>query len=166
LTAGLGLLEQFQRLKAERDALDFTDAEWAAWRLLSDEELGPAVLAKLDARWRHILLDEFQDTNPLQWQCLRAWLVSPANDLALAQVLRCPIFACADEHLLAPAERPGAHWYARLKAWCAEASAPEPIRRDGALLAGWLALTRRVPTHDLLDRVFPWQASPQRQGLT
>ncbi|MFN3594664.1 MAG: UvrD-helicase domain-containing protein, partial [Thiobacillaceae bacterium] len=74
LTAGVGLLEHYQRLKAERDQLDFTDAEWAAWRLLSDEETGPALLARLDSRWRHILLDEFQDTNPLQWQCLRAWL--------------------------------------------------------------------------------------------
>ncbi len=80
LTAGLGLLEQYQRLKAEQDGLDFTGAEWEAWRLLSDEGLAPALLAKLDARWKHILLDEFQDTNPLQWQILRAWLAAYGAD--------------------------------------------------------------------------------------
>jgi ATP-dependent helicase/nuclease subunit A len=361
LTAGLGLLAQYQRLKAERDALDFTDAEWQAWRLLADEELGPALLAKLDARWRHILLDEFQDTNPLQWQCLRAWLdaygldgqrptvfivgdpkqsiyrfrraeprlfahaaawlerdwggvclphnttrrlaprvtawvnavfagrddypdfqphlahqtalpglcelilaprttapeiareglrdplreaapdkpqpraeearrvaeriqalvgrvsvrdgdatrparyadifvlaasrtglevfeqafkragipyvgtrrggllstleaadmmallawlTNPADDLALAQVLRCPVFACTDEDLLAMADRTDGTWYARLFAWAAEASAPRHIRWAAALLSGWLAQAGRVPAHDLLDRIF------------
>jgi ATP-dependent helicase/nuclease subunit A len=30
--------------------------------------------SRLDARYRHILIDEFQDTNPLQWQVLLAWL--------------------------------------------------------------------------------------------
>jgi ATP-dependent helicase/nuclease subunit A len=361
LTAGLGLLAQYQRLKAERDALDFTDAEWAAWRLLGDEEQGPAVLARLDARWRHILLDEFQDTNPLQWQILRAWLdaygldggrpslflvgdpkqsiyrfrraeprlfghaaawlvrdwgglhlphdttrrlaprltawvnavfadrddypgfkphvahesklpglcelilapratsdevvpedlrdplaepapgepqpraeearrvaeriqgmvgrlgvrdgertrparhsdifvlaasraglavfeqafklagipyvgarrgglldtleaadlmallawlVNPTDDLALAQVLRCPLFACSDAQLLTLAERPQANWYARLLAWAGEAAAPEAIRRAAGLLSDWRAQAGRVPAHDLLDRVF------------
>jgi ATP-dependent helicase/nuclease subunit A len=32
------------------------------------------VQARLDARYRHLLLDEFQDTNPLQWQVLMHWL--------------------------------------------------------------------------------------------
>lgn len=361
LTAGLGLLEQYQRLKAERDALDFTDAEWEAWRLLTDDELGPAVLAKLDARWRHVLLDEFQDTNPLQWQILRgwldaygldggrptlflvgdpkqsiyrfrraeprlfaeaaqwvtrdlggahlmqnvtrrlsprvtawvnavfdgrddypgfqpheahetmlpgrcelilapratapeveraefrdplteaapeepqtralearqvaehilslvgrvamqdgqvtrpvrfgdifvltatrtgldvfeqafkragipyvgtrrgglldtleaadlmallAWLTRPSDDLALAQVLRSPIFACADDHLLALAERPGSSWYARLLAWAGEAEAPQSICLAAARLSGWRAQAGRVPAHDLMDRIF------------
>ena len=30
--------------------------------------------ARLDAKYKHILVDEFQDTNPLQWQILRSWL--------------------------------------------------------------------------------------------
>ncbi|MCS6786623.1 MAG: UvrD-helicase domain-containing protein, partial [Thiobacillaceae bacterium] len=80
LTAGLGLLAQYQRLKQARDAIDFTDAEWLAWRLLTDAEAGPAVLMRLDARWRHVLIDEFQDTNPLQWQVLRAWLDAYGRD--------------------------------------------------------------------------------------
>jgi ATP-dependent helicase/nuclease subunit A len=32
------------------------------------------VQERLDARIKHLLIDEFQDTNPLQWQALHAWL--------------------------------------------------------------------------------------------
>ena len=39
------------------------------------EEHAPALALKLDARYRHLLLDEFQDTNPLQWQALSTWLL-------------------------------------------------------------------------------------------
>jgi ATP-dependent helicase/nuclease subunit A len=80
LTAGLGLLERYQALKAARDGLDFTDAEYLAWRLLADPEHADALLAKLDARWKHLLLDEFQDANPLQWQILTAWLSAYGAD--------------------------------------------------------------------------------------
>jgi ATP-dependent helicase/nuclease subunit A len=68
------LLEVFQQLKHARQVIDFTDIEWQAYRLLADNEDAAFMHAKLDARYRHILLDEFQDTNPLQWQALRVWL--------------------------------------------------------------------------------------------
>lgn len=80
LTAGLGLLARYQALKAVRDGLDFSDAEYRVARLLADAELAGAVLAKLDARWKHLLLDEFQDANPLQWQILLAWLSAYGAD--------------------------------------------------------------------------------------
>lgn len=80
LTAGLDLIAHFQAMKQERDGLDFTDAEWLAWRLLSEPEESAALLAKLDARWKHLLLDEFQDANPLQWQILTAWLAAYGAD--------------------------------------------------------------------------------------
>jgi len=32
------------------------------------------VQERLDARIKHLLIDEFQDTNPLQWQALKSWL--------------------------------------------------------------------------------------------
>lgn len=74
LTAGLALLDFYQKLKAERDGLDFTDAEWEVCRLLGDAETSAAIQMKLDARYKHLLLDEFQDANPLQWRILREWL--------------------------------------------------------------------------------------------
>jgi ATP-dependent helicase/nuclease subunit A len=80
LVAGMGLLRRFQSLKQARDALDFTDAEWLACQLLDDPEHADALLAKLDARWRHILLDEFQDANPLQWRAITAWLSAYGAD--------------------------------------------------------------------------------------
>ncbi|MCP5278846.1 MAG: UvrD-helicase domain-containing protein [Thiobacillus sp.] len=80
LTVGLAYLEHFQRLKADQGAMDFTDAEMEVARLLSDEAAAAAVFIKLDARWKHLLLDEFQDTNPLQWGILRAWLDAYGQD--------------------------------------------------------------------------------------
>ncbi len=80
LTAGHDLIRHFQGLKQARDGLDFTDAEWLAAKLLADPEESAALLAKLDARWRHVLLDEFQDANPLQWRILTAWLSAYGDD--------------------------------------------------------------------------------------
>ena len=80
LTAGVAYLATYQRLKAERGALDFNDGELETLRLLDDDEAAAAVLIKLDARWKHLLLDEFQDTNPLQWRILRTWLEAYGSD--------------------------------------------------------------------------------------
>ena len=80
LTAGLAYLESYQRLKSEQGGLDFTDAELEVARLLADEAGAAAVFMKLDARWKHLLLDEFQDTNPLQWRILLAWLDAYGQD--------------------------------------------------------------------------------------
>ena len=75
LTLGNALLAAYQDAKAQQGMIDFADAEWLACRLLRSEEFAPALALKLDARYRHLLLDEFQDTNPLQWQALSTWLL-------------------------------------------------------------------------------------------
>ncbi|MDO5692080.1 MAG: UvrD-helicase domain-containing protein [Pseudomonadota bacterium] len=70
------LIHEFARLKRERGWIDMGDIERAALTLLDDDVLSGWVQQRLDARVRHLLIDEFQDTNPLQWQALHAWLQS------------------------------------------------------------------------------------------
>ena len=68
--AGQRLLEHFQRIKRERRWLDFTDLEWRTHCLLTRSDNAHWVQYKLDQRIDHFLVDEFQDTNPTQWQLL------------------------------------------------------------------------------------------------
>ncbi len=74
LTVHHAFLQHLEAFKAERRQIDFVDAEWRVLQLLQDEASAAFIQARLDARYRHVLLDEFQDTNPLQWQILLAWL--------------------------------------------------------------------------------------------
>lgn len=78
--AGAAYIDAYQSLKAERRVLDFTDLEWHAYRMLNDLDHAAYLQARLDARYRHLLLDEFQDTNPLQWSVVRAWLDAYGDD--------------------------------------------------------------------------------------
>ena len=68
------LIHTFSALKRERGWVDMNDVESAALVLLGDGQLSGWMQQRLDARIRHLLIDEFQDTNPLQWQALHAWL--------------------------------------------------------------------------------------------
>jgi ATP-dependent helicase/nuclease subunit A len=80
LCCGLAYQAVYQRLRLARGVLDFNDAEQETARLLADDVAAGALLEKLDARWRHLLLDEFQDTNPLQWRILLDWLAAYGGD--------------------------------------------------------------------------------------
>ena len=68
------LMAEFRALKRERGWVDMNDVESAAQVMLGDDVLSGWVQERLDARIRHLMIDEFQDTNPLQWQALYAWL--------------------------------------------------------------------------------------------
>jgi ATP-dependent helicase/nuclease subunit A len=67
---GQTLLGHYQRLKEESGVLDFSDLEWKTCHLLNRSRHAEWVQYKLDQRIDHLLVDEFQDTNPTQWRLL------------------------------------------------------------------------------------------------
>ncbi|MDZ4201232.1 MAG: UvrD-helicase domain-containing protein [Gallionella sp.] len=91
LHCGAAFLERYQALKAQKQQMDFSDLEWQLCRLLQQSEHAETMQYKLDSRYRHVLLDEFQDTNPLQWQILRAWF-----DAAVAVESQPTVFVVGD----------------------------------------------------------------------
>ncbi len=76
LRCGVALLETYQALKQRQQMLDFGDLEWRVCQLLNDSDHAEYLQYKLDSRYSHVLLDEFQDTNPLQWQILQSWFAA------------------------------------------------------------------------------------------
>src|SRR5262249_17372592 len=54
---------EYRRLKQSLAALDFADLEWSAREVLESSE---ETRRRGSGRFRHVFLDEFQDTNPLQ----------------------------------------------------------------------------------------------------
>jgi ATP-dependent helicase/nuclease subunit A len=79
LRCGYALLEEYQALKQDRRVIDYADIEWRTYQLLCNSEHAIYMLCKLDSRYKHVLLDEFQDTNPLQWLTLQSWFESAAE---------------------------------------------------------------------------------------
>jgi ATP-dependent helicase/nuclease subunit A len=88
------LFGQYAQLKRERGLVDMNDLERLALVLLSEHDLSGWVQQRLDARVRHLLVDEFQDTSPLQWHALQAWLSAYAGAGGGAQAPR--VFAVGD----------------------------------------------------------------------
>ena len=73
------LLAEFADHKRALGLADMADLERCALALLRDSALSGWVQERLDARVRHLLIDEFQDTSPLQWHALHAWLAGYAG---------------------------------------------------------------------------------------
>jgi ATP-dependent helicase/nuclease subunit A len=68
--AGHQYLQHYQDIKQQQRLLDFTDLEWQACQLLNDANHAHWIQYKMDQRIDHLLVDEFQDTNPTQWRLL------------------------------------------------------------------------------------------------
>ncbi len=82
-------------------------------------------------------------------------LLSPLDNVALASVLRSPIFACSDGDLVELARLAGPFWWQRLQQFAETAVDREhPLAYAFHLLASWRPLVDRIPVHDLLDRIY------------
>jgi ATP-dependent helicase/nuclease subunit A len=77
--AGQRYLDHYQRIKQEQRLLDFTDLEWKTFLLLNHADNALWVQYKLDSRIEHLLIDEFQDTNPTQWHLVKPLLEEMAS---------------------------------------------------------------------------------------
>jgi exodeoxyribonuclease V beta subunit len=80
--AGAARLE-VERRKLERATLGFDDLLTRLQATLADKRRGPAAAERLRARYRVALVDEFQDTDPIQWEILRQTFVHPDCTLVL-----------------------------------------------------------------------------------
>jgi ATP-dependent helicase/nuclease subunit A len=69
---GGAAMQRYGAAKARRAALDFDDLIGKAASLLQSSGAVEWVLYKLDGGLDHILVDEAQDTSPIQWQIVRA----------------------------------------------------------------------------------------------
>ncbi len=72
----------YRHRKGEAGVLDFTDLEARAFALLAEH---PEVRDGIAGRFRQILVDEYQDVNPLQEKIIRL-LRSPGNHFAVGDV--------------------------------------------------------------------------------
>ncbi|MBS1175542.1 MAG: addA [Burkholderiaceae bacterium] len=74
------LLELYRQHKRDANAVEFADVSRQCFELLNSPETAAFMQTALDARYRHLLFDEFQDTNPVQWGIIHGWLSAYQGD--------------------------------------------------------------------------------------
>ncbi len=67
------ILDYYFKIKSYEAKVDFADIEFYAYRILNEGEVDEIynVLEAFDEKTNHILIDEFQDTNFLQWRIIK-----------------------------------------------------------------------------------------------
>jgi len=79
-TVGAHAVARYQELLDEARSLDFSELEAGLLALLRTSE---AARTRLRARFRHVLVDEFQDTNTTQWQVVKLLMGEPLRSSGL-----------------------------------------------------------------------------------
>lgn len=96
LTLAQRLIGDFEDLKKQRSQLDFEDLIERAATLLNRDTAGAWVHYKLDQGIDHILVDEAQDTSPVQWTIIQS-LAADFFHGETAREGRRTVFAVGDE---------------------------------------------------------------------
>ena len=98
--------------------------------------------------------------NHLEVQDMHAllkFLLNPTDDLALVQVLRSPLYGVTDDELMTLARTGGGRplpWIKRLEQQASGQNAAHPFRHAAEHIRAWQKEVGRIPTHDLLDRIY------------
>jgi ATP-dependent helicase/nuclease subunit A len=79
-------------------------------------------------------------------------LITPGDDLALAQVLRSPVYGLSDRDLLTLMTAKQAQEIHSL--WQLISSPEHPRHHIYSDIAGWAELAKKLPVHDLLDHIY------------
>ncbi len=84
-------LRAYHAQKNEENYLDFQDLQLRTEKLLDEEKNGP-ILNELRDRFQYIMVDEFQDTNDLQWKIIKKIAADPSG-----QIVNPRVFIVGDE---------------------------------------------------------------------
>ena len=96
LTLARRLNDDYEDLKKQRSLLDFEDLIARTADLLTRDGVGAWVHYKLDQGIDHILVDEAQDTSPIQWTVIKSLAEDFYSGTSARETLR-TIFAVGDE---------------------------------------------------------------------
>ncbi|HWQ94527.1 MAG TPA: UvrD-helicase domain-containing protein [Gammaproteobacteria bacterium] len=153
-TAGSRYLDLYQRLKAEQGLLDFSDLEWQAYRLLNRSDHALWVQYKLDQRIDHLLIDEFQDTNPTQWHLILPLL----EELAAGPTRERSVFLVGDhKQSIYRFRRADPHLFTAAQSWLEKNLQSESF----PLHASWRSATAII---ECVNRLFSLPALAEQFG--
>ncbi len=80
---------------AQGHEVDYAVYESIAWDLLVGR-FASEFQSRFESRMTHILVDEFQDTNPVQWAMLKAWFSEYLQDDPAVMAIRPKVFLVGD----------------------------------------------------------------------
>ena len=152
-----GVREETERRKRRLQLLGYDDMLMRVQATLLDPVTGPAAVARLRGRYRKVLVDEFQDTDPVQWSILREAFAG-ARTLVLIGDPKQAIYAFR-----------GADVHAYLQATevaDTQSTLPDNWRSDAELLRGLDAVFRGAALGDPRIRVLPVRAAHRGRLLS
>ena len=81
------------------------------------------------------------------------WLTLPSDNLALAHILKSPIFTASDDDLIFLAKQNAGSWWHSLQTLQNDQHVSPVLLHAATLLSTWLLHASHLPVHDLLDQI-------------